>query len=188
MTAVQFNHTLYNIPTCQLILGTTLQDKPTFMALAWATRVNFQPPLFAIGVNKNNASHDAVQESGEFSLAMPSSGMFKITDYVGLVSAKQTDKSELFDLFYGELHKAPMIRQCPLNLSFRLYQTVELPTNSIFIGELVESWCEESFLHDGKPDVQGIKPFTLSMPDNQFWGVGKKIGDAWSAGKSLKHN
>ena len=186
MTKTQFKNTLFNVPTTQMILGTLREGKPTFMALAWVTRVNFKPALFTIGVNKGNATHDAIIESGEFSLSLPTTEMVEITDYTGLVSARKTDKSELFDLFYGELKSAPMIKEAPLTLSFKLHSTVDLPTNSMFIGELVESWCDESLLKDGKPDITTIKPFMLTMPDNQFWALGEKVGDAWSAGKSLK--
>lgn len=188
MSKTQFNHTMFNVPTTQMILGTIRNGRPTFMALAWLTRVNFKPALFSIAVNKGHATHDAIiNESGEFSLSMPSTSMMELTDYTGLVSAKKTDKSELFELFYGKLAAAPMIQECPLTLAFTLHTTIDLPTNSIFIGELVESWCEESSLKNGKPDMKMIDPFLLTMPDNQYWSMGEKIGDAWSAGKSLKH-
>ena len=186
MSKSQFKHNLFNVPTSQMIVGTMRNGKPTFMALAWVTRVNFKPALFAIGVNKGNETHDAISASGEFSLSLPSTEMVEITDYTGLVSAKRTDKSSLFDLFYGELKAAPMIQECPLTLACRLHSSVDLPTNTLFIGELVESWCEESCLQEGKPDVTKLQPFMLTMPDNQFWALGQKVGDAWSAGKSLK--
>jgi hypothetical protein len=41
-------------------------------------------------------------------------------------------------------------------------------------------------LTDGKPDVQKINPFTLTMPDNRYWRVGEMAGRAWSDGKKLK--
>ena len=188
MAKSQFKNTLFNIPTTQMIVGTMREGKPTFMALAWVTRVNFKPALFAIGVNKANATHDAIMAAKEFSLSLPSTEMVAITDYTGLVSARNTDKSGIFDLFYGELQSAPMIRECPLTLSFTLHSIVDLPTNSLFIGELVESWCEESCLNEGRPDMTRIQPFCLTMPDNQFWALGEKAGDAWSAGKQLKRS
>ena len=186
MSRSQFKNTMFNVPTSQMILGTVHEGKPNFMALAWVTRVNFKPALFAIGVNKGHVTHDAIKETGEFSLSLPGTDMVEITDYTGLVSAKNTDKSALFDLFYGELQSAPMIRQAPLTLSCRLHTTVDLPTNTVFIGELIESWCEDECLTDGKPDMTKINPFMLSMPDNNFWALGEKVGDAWGSGKSLK--
>lgn len=186
MSKSQFKNTMFNVPTTQMILGTMHEGKPNFMALAWVTRVNFKPALFGIGVNKAHATHEAILESKEFSLSLPSTKMVEVTDYTGLVSARKTDKSELFDLFYGELKSAPMIQECPLTLALKLHSTVDFPTNTLFIGELVESWCEESCLNEGKPDMTQIQPFTLTMPDNQFWALGDKVGDAWNTGKALK--
>ncbi len=183
MSHTPFNPKLYALPTTQLILGTHLDGVPNFMALAWATRVNFQPPLIAISVNNSHMSHQGVSKNQEFSLCMPNSAMVSVTDYVGLVSARKTDKSHLFNIFYGELKNAPLIRECPLNLEMKLYESIELPTNTVFIGEITGTWCEEKYLNDGVPDVTQIEPFILTMPDNRYWSLGKKVGDAWKAGK-----
>ena len=49
---------------------------------------------------------------------------------------------------------------------------MELPTNTFFIGEIVNIYSEERYLRDSKPDVKKIAPFLLTMPDNRFWSVG----------------
>ena len=36
------------------------------------------------------------------------------------------------------------------------------------------------------PDMKKIKPFILTMPDNNFWALGDCVGKAWNAGKKLK--
>ena len=38
-------------------------------------------------------------------------------------------------------------------------------------------------LRAGKPDITKMKPFTLTMPDNRYWSVGRCVGKAWSIGK-----
>ena len=47
---------------------------------------------------------------------------------------------------------------------------------------------EERYLTDGKPDIKKINPFTLTMPDNNYWQVGNHAGKAWSIGKRLKND
>ena len=39
------------------------------------------------------------------------------------------------------------------------------------------------FLTDGKLDVKKVDPLLLTMPDNNYWAVGERIGKAWSEGK-----
>jgi flavin reductase (DIM6/NTAB) family NADH-FMN oxidoreductase RutF len=177
---------LFCLPWTQTILGTTLKGKINFMALDWVTRVNFSPPMLGICVNKQNATNEAILDTKEFSVNVPSVDMMEITDYTGLVSGKQVDKSGLFEVFYGELKKAPMINNCPITMECKVVETVDLPTNNLFIGEMINIYSEEVYLTDEKPDYEKIKPFLLTMPDNTFWSLGNPIGKAWNAGKKLK--
>lgn len=172
--------------TTQTILGSHVHDKANFMALGWLTRCNFKPPMIAIGVNKSNQSCNGILDNGEFSVNVPSTDMVAVTDYIGLVSAKKIDKSKLFEVYYGQLKTAPLIKECPLNVECRVVEKVELPTNYLFIGEVVGVHAEESLLTDGHPDPEKISPFVLSMPDNRFWGLGGCVGRAWQEGKRFK--
>jgi len=177
---------LFCLPWTLTILGTHLEGKVNYMALDWLTRVNFKPAMLGICVNRGNTSHDAIVKTGEFSINVPSEDMVEVTDYVGLVSGSRVDKSDLFEVFYGELQAAPLIRECPLNIECRLEQTVELPTNSFFIAEIINIYCSNEFLTDGRPDVKKMKPFVLTMPDNRFWSLGDCLGKAWDAGKNMR--
>ena len=177
---------LFCLPWAQTILGTHLNGKVNFMALDWITRVNFKPAMIGICVNKGNASHEAIIDTGEYSINLPSANMVEMTDYTGLVSGKRVDKSNLFEVFYGELKAAPMISECPLSIECKLLQTVDLPTNSFFISEIANIYTEEQFLSGGIPDIKKINPFLLTMPDNNFWSIGETIGKAWDAGKKLR--
>jgi flavin reductase (DIM6/NTAB) family NADH-FMN oxidoreductase RutF len=179
---------LFCLPWVQTILGTHLNGKVNFMALDWLTRVNFKPAMIGICVNKGNASHVAIIDTGEYSINLPSADMVELTDYVGLVSGKRVDKSELFEVFYGDLKAAPMIVSCPLSIECKVTQTVELPTNSFFIAEIVNIHSEDKFITGGVPDYKKINPFMLTMPDNHFWSLGDCIGKAWDAGKNLLKN
>ena len=156
------------------------------MALDWLTRVNFKPAMIGICVNKHNATHEAILDTGEFSINLPSVDMLEITDYTGLVSGNRVDKSNLFEVFYGELKAAPMISECPLSLECKVVQTVDLPTNFFFIGEIINIYTEDKYLTDGLLDMKKAKPFLLTMPDNTFWSLGERIGKAWEAGKKIR--
>ena len=186
MGKITINKDLFCLPWTQTILGTHYEGKINFMALDWLTRVNFKPAMLGICVNKVNASNKAIHDTGEFSVNVPSTDMLEITDYTGLASGKRTDKSELFEVFYGQLNAAPMIKKYPLAIECKVVQIVELPTNTFFIGEILDIYSEDQFLTDGKPDAKKINPFLLIMPDNRFWSIGECIGKAWNAGKAIR--
>lgn len=182
---INIGNNAFILPEPQTILGTMLDGKPNFMALAWITRLNYKPCLMGMGVNQGHASHRAIVETGEFSINVPSVDMVQITDYVGLASGNRTDKSTVFDTHFGELKNAPLIKECPLSMEFKLYKTVALPTNTFFIGELVAAWTSEEYLTNGIVDVEKVRPITLTMPDNRYWAVGEQVGRAWHDGKAF---
>ena len=186
MPKITIEKSAFCLPWTQTLLGTHVNSKANFMALDWLTRVNYQPAMLGICVNKGHASNAAIRVTGEFSVNIPTVDMVAVTDYCGIVSAAKTDKLKLFEIFYGELKTAPMISECPLNIECKLVQTVDLPTNTLFIGEIANIYSEEKYLENGKPDVKKVRPFLLTMPDNRFWSVGEQVGNAWKDGVKYK--
>lgn len=186
MKKIEIDNNTCLFPMPVVLVGTMIEGKANFMAVAWVSRVNLKPPMIGICVNRAHYTPRGIQEHKSFSVNIPGRSMLEVTDYCGLVSGKKTDKSELFELFLGKIPTAPMIADCTLNLECELVQTVELPVDYLFIGEIVAAYCEDRFLTDGKPDIKKMDPFVLSMPDNRYWTVGEHIGDAWSIGKKLK--
>ncbi len=174
---------VFPFPMPVTLLGANVRGKPNFMTLGWVTRVNTHPPRIGCGVNKAHLTPQGIRENRTFSINVPSATMIERVDYCGLVSGQQVDKSPLFEVFYGELKTAPLIRECPLSLECRVVEIVENPTNDFFIGEIVASYTEKQYLTDGKPNVHKIRPLLLTMPDNRYWTVGEQVGDAWSIGK-----
>lgn len=168
------------------ILGVNVDGKANFMALGWLSRVNASPPLIGVAVNKSHYSITGMRENKTFSINIPTSKMMKETDYCGLTSGRNTDKSEIFNVFYGELETAPMIDECPLCIECKLIETMEMPSNELFIGEIIETHIEPQYLTANVPDMKKIDPIFLTMPDNNYWTLGENIGKAWSAGKELK--
>lgn len=183
MDKVKVDSALFSLPWTQTILGTHYNGRPNFMALDWLTRVNYQPAMLGICVNRGNASNEAIQETGQFSINVPTVEMVEVTDYCGIVSGRKEDKGKLFDIFYGALDKAPLIKDCPLNIECEVSRTVELETNTFFIAEITDILANESVLtDDGKPDPEKYRPFLLTMPDNRFWSIGAQVGRAWKDG------
>lgn len=187
MTKKQIGLNTFVFPMPVTLLGTMVNDKPNFMTLGWVSRVNANPPLVGIGVGRHHYTTGGIESSGAFTINYPSVSMVAETDFCGIVSGSKSDKSELFDLFYGERTKAPMITGCTLSVECVVVQRIEFETNNLYIGEIVGVYADEEILDEkGNPDIIKMDPFVLTMPDNRFWSIGNHIGDAWSTGKGLK--
>jgi flavin reductase (DIM6/NTAB) family NADH-FMN oxidoreductase RutF len=174
---------LYPMPI--VLIGTVVDGRANFMPAGWVSRVNFKPPLFAIALGPHH-TNKGIDENRAFSINIPDVSLIEKTDYCGLVSGSQTDKSKVFNLFYGESDKAPLIKECPVCISCSVYDSVKLPFDTLYIGEPKEVFTEEEYMTGNKLDIKKINPFTLSMPDNNYWSVGENLGRAWSIGMDQK--
>ena len=188
MAKINIGKNIFVYPNPVTLLGTVIEGKPNFMALGWISRANTNPPLIAIGVGKSHYTPKGIVETKTFSINYPSVDMVKEVDYCGLVTGKNTDKSSIFDIFYGELGNAPMVSQCPLCMECTLLDTLDYATNYLFVGEIVAAYADEQCLTEGKPDIKKINPLLLTMPDNSYWTVGDYVGQAWGIGKQFKGN
>jgi flavin reductase (DIM6/NTAB) family NADH-FMN oxidoreductase RutF len=185
MTKVAINTNAFVYPMPMTLIGSVVNGKPNFMAVAWVNRVNYQPPMMGVALGRHFTNR-GIEEYGEFSVNIPSRDLLMVTDYCGLVSGEKRNKSELFQLFFGQLEHAPMIQACPVTMECRLVRAITLPSNTLFVGEILGAYSEEQYMTDGKPDIQKIQPFTLTMPDNSYWAVGKHVGKAWGSGRDFK--
>ena len=186
MGEVNLGSTIPAYPMPVSLVGTQVNDKPTFMTVAWFSMAGSNPPKIAIVLGKNHYTNPGIRENKTFSVCLPSEDMVAVTDYCGIVSGNKTDKSKIFEVFYGELKTAPLIKGCPLSVECRLVEVVESEATEIFIGEVVGTYTEEGFLSDGKLDFKKMKPIILSQPDTTYWRLGEPIAKAWNIGKGYK--
>ncbi len=186
MEKIKIDTNAFVYPMPMTLVGSLVQGKANFMAVAWVSRVNFRPPMIAVALGPHY-TRQGVEEHQVFSVNIPNLALMEKTDYCGIVSGSKTDKSALFDVFYGELPAAPLIKECPLSMACKVCEIVKLPSNTVFIGEIVEVFSEERYLKNGVLDPSIMQPFTLTMPDNTYWKIGQRVGKAWSVGKTFKN-
>jgi len=186
MAKITIDENAFTYPMPMVVVGTLVNKRPNFMAVGWVTRVNFKLPMIAIALGKIHYTNSGIHSSGAFSVNIPSTDLVEKVDYCGIVSGAKEDKSTLFKVITGKATGAPMIDDCPLCMECKLVTVLNLPTNEVFIGEVVGAYANTECCSDGKPDVKKIRPFTLTMPDNQYWEVGDNAGEAWSVGKNFK--
>ncbi len=170
-------------PSPTVIAGALVDGKENYLTLGGYGGMSMNPPMVYITVNKAHYTNAGIKENGYFSVNIPSSDMVTKTDYVGLVSGRDTDKSGVFSNFYGSVKKAPMISECPVNMLCKVFKIVDLPNNDVFIGEIVETYVSDECLTDGKPDPAKIKP--MVMMGASYLGLGGVVGATFEEGRAL---
>ena len=168
------------------IIGATVDGKPNFQTAAWVSFANHKPNYIMAALNQNHFTAQGIRESETFSVNIPSSDMMIVVDYIGSNSGRDVDKTELFEVFYGDLKTAPMVRECPVNIEAKLVKTIQLPANHIFIGEVTEVYVGKDYQKEDSLDAEKIDPMIFSFWDMMYRKIGDPIGKAWFEGSKYK--
>ena len=183
--ALGATNALYPTPTT--LVGATVDGSPNFITVAHIGIMNRATPQYlSVSIAKAHYTGAGIKENLTFSVCLPSRELVVETDYCGITTGKTTDKASLFEVFYGELKTAPMIAQCPVCMECKLDRTVDFPTHDLFIGEIIQTYAEESVLSEGVINIAEVNPLLFDMNSRNYWSLGEPVGDCWSIGKQLK--
>lgn len=177
-------------PSLTTIVGAVVDGRPNFLAIAHVGIMNHgQPQYLSFGINKRHFTNAGILEHKEFSVCIPTEDQVVETDYVGLVSGKNTDKSGVFELFSGVLPFAPLIKGCPVCMECRLSRVVDFETHDVFIGEIVATHADKAVLSEGGGiDIARVRPLLFDMASVKYWSLGPEVAQCWSVGKELKRS
>jgi flavin reductase (DIM6/NTAB) family NADH-FMN oxidoreductase RutF len=175
-------------PSLTTILGTRVKEKINFITIAHVGIMNHGTPQYlSFGVSKIHYSNQGILENKVFSINIPSVDQMVETDYCGIVTGKNSDKSKVFDVFYGESRNAPMIKSCPVTMECTLARTIDFEAHDIFIGEIIETYANNDVVNNGKIDIAKVAPLLFDMSSIKYWSLGESVGNCWNIGKELKH-
>ena len=161
-----------------MVLVTSVDEKgtPNIVTLAWAGVVCSDPPTIGLGIRPNRHSHGLIEQSKEFVVNIPSLSILKETDYCGRVSGRDHNKFEETKLTPEPASKvkAPLIKECPVNLECVLEQTVKVGSHDLFLGRVVAVHVEQALLDaNGHIDYAKAQPFVYNQ--GEYWNLGKKM-------------
>lgn len=172
------------LPVC--IVGANVEGRPNYCTLAWFTMIDDVPPTIGLIMAKERRTKKGIVENGTFSVNIPSTGMAVATDYVGIVSGNEKDKSEVFDSFYGKLGTAPMIEEAPVTMECELLRTVEFDTTDMVVGKIVEVYTDTGVMRGGSPNASILDPLMYLSGGASYHGLGDEVAEAFKVGKTYR--
>ena len=168
---------LYPVP---VVLVTSLDpatEQANIITIAWCGIVCSEPPQVSISIRPHRHSHGVIAKTKEFVINIPSASHLIETDRCGVRSGKDTDKFTLcgFTKEPASKVKAPLIKECPVNIECALRSTMRLGVHDLFIGEVVAVHADSSIRRgDGSIDFAKAAPIVFNQ--GEYWNLGKKIG------------
>jgi flavin reductase (DIM6/NTAB) family NADH-FMN oxidoreductase RutF len=167
-----------------VLVGANVGGKPNYMVVAWTGVACMDPPMIAIAINKTRHTEKGIQENRSFSVNIPSAKNALELDYCGIVSGGKTDKSKVFESFYGKLETAPLISEFPINIECELRHTLELGSHNLHIGEIMDVHVATECMTGGMPDIEKIDPIVFA--GQNYCHIGEIVAKAFSFGKGYK--
>lgn len=175
---------LYPMPV--LIVGTYDEDgTPNAMNAAWGGVYDTNQVMVCLA--DDHKTTENIKKTGAFTLSFATEDTVVPCDYVGIVSANDVpDKFARagFHATNSEYVNAPLIDELPLAVECKL---IKFNEDGICIGQIVNVSADESILDEnGKIDAKRLDPIIYDGVTHAYWGLGNKVGQAFSAGKKLK--
>ncbi len=182
------NPIVYPIPI--ILAGALVHGKPNFETLGDVGIMGINPPIVYISSGQDHYTNQGILEHETFSINFPSTKLLVKTDYCGTVSGHDVDKSQLFDVFFGELETAPMIRECPVSLECKVIKEFSIQHRQIFIGDVVQAYVTEEFVIESEgrqriADMIKLDPIIYAL-DNRYYKIGEPIGVGYQESKKLQ--
>lgn len=171
-------------PSLVTLAGTLIDGKPNWITIAHVGIMTLK--TVSLSMRKSRYTNRGIFENKAFSVNLPSVSQRVETDYMGIVSGADVDKSQQFTAFYGELQGAPMIAECPVCMECRLVTTLDFDTHDVFVGEVVQTYANEDVVQGRKIDFAAVQPMLFDFQRVNYWSLGDVVGQAWHDGNVLK--
>ena len=162
-----------------MIVGAMRNGKPTYTAVG-AGGCACLDPVLCVSLKDTHYITGGIEQTGYFSVNIPSTALVKGLDYCGIVSGWDVDKSGLFTPFFDAGGQAPMILECPLNFLCKVCDTKQIRGFTMFFGDIAAAFCSEGCVTDGKPDPLKVDP--ILMMAFSYCGLGGVIGRPFAEG------
>jgi len=177
---------------CPVVLVTCVDGDaaPNIITLAWVGVVCSEPPMVGISMRPHRYSHGLIVKSGEFVVNMPTENILLQTDYCGVVSGREVDKFAKTGLtpIPASQVKAPLIKECPVNLECRTARIISLGTHDLILGQVLATHIDEELLGENEEirNIEDAKPIAFSPLTSEYLSMGSIIGSyGYSQGRDL---
>ena len=185
-TAFKPGNMIYPLPAVMVSCGDS-EETYNIITIAWTGTICSDPPLCYISVRKERHSHDIIARTGEFVINLTTEALARATDWCGVKSGRDVNKFREMHLTpeKGQIVKAPLIAESPLNIECQVTEIRELGSHDMFMAEVVAVDAEESLIDKGTGAFQLNHANPLAFSHGKYYGLGEKIG---GFGFSVKKN
>ena len=167
---------LYPVPA--VLVGCRDEEgRDNLMTAAWAGTICSDPVMVSVSIRKERFSHAIIENTGEFTISLTTTGLARAADFCGVRSGRDTDKFREMKLTPLESSKirAPGVAESPVVLECRVKEILRLGIYDLFIAEVVNVSVDERYLNE-KGRLELEKADLIAYSHGEYFALGKKIG------------
>ena len=148
------------------------------ITVAWTGTICSDPPLCYVSIRPSRYSHELIERTGEFVINLTTERLAFATDWCGVKSGRDCNKFKMMGLHteQGQVVKAPLIAESPLNIECRVVETKKLGSHDMFIAEVVAIDAEEGLIDKSTGQFQLNHAAPLAYSHGKYYGLGERIG------------
>ena len=175
---------IYPLPAVMVSCGDAPENS-NIITIGWTGTVCSDPPMCYISVRHERYSYDIIKRTGEFVINLTTVDLARITDWCGVRSGRDYNKFKEMHLTpqQGQLVKAPLIGESPLNIECRVRDIRPLGSHDMFLADVVAIDAEERLIDKSTGAFQLNHAQPLAYSHGKYYSLGEKLG---SFGFSVK--
>ena len=168
---------IYPLPAVMVSCG----DEPenyNIITIGWTGTVCSDPPMGYISVRHERYSYDIIKRTGEFVINLTTVDLARATDWCGVRSGRDYNKFKEMHLTpqQGQLVKAPLIGESPLNIECRVRDIRPLGSHDMFLADVVAIDAEDRLIDKSTGAFQLNHAQPLAYSHGKYYSLGEKLG------------
>ncbi|NLI76098.1 MAG: flavin reductase family protein [Candidatus Riflebacteria bacterium] len=165
-------------PTPVALVACQGRDGPAnLLTIAWTGIVCTKPPMLSIAVTPARHSFRLLQETGEFTVNLPTTTLVRAVDHCGVRSGRDEDKWQRVGLTPLPALEvgAPLVAECPVNLECRVDRTLELGSHVLFVAEILRVHVDPRLV-DARGRLALERAGLLAFCHGHYYALGRQLG------------
>jgi flavin reductase (DIM6/NTAB) family NADH-FMN oxidoreductase RutF len=131
-----------------------------------------------VSIRKERHSHEIISRTKEFVINVTTEELARATDWCGVRSGRDYNKFKEMHLTpeQGQVVKAPLIAESPLNIECQVVEVKELGSHDMFIANVVAVNGDTKFYDPSTGQFQLNQADLITYSHGKYYSIGEKIG------------
>ena len=167
---------VYPAPAAMISVA-DVEGNTNIITAAWTGNICSDPPMAYVSIRPERFSYHMVEDTGCFVINLTTKKLARATDYCGVRSGRNEDKWKTAGLTPepADFVKAPLIKECPVNIECQVAGQIELGSHTMFIGKVLAVHVDEAYMDkNGRFDLAASG--LMAYAHGEYLELGKRIG------------